>query len=47
VTDARSGRLLLALGPLRGSPVRPDSVLAMARDSVAAFILADRTRIKD
>jgi serine/threonine-protein kinase len=42
VTDARNGRLLLALGPLQGSPARPDSVLAMARDSIAAFIRAVR-----
>jgi serine/threonine-protein kinase len=47
VTDARSGRLLMALGPLRGSPARPDSVLAMARDSIAAFIRATRASVKD
>jgi eukaryotic-like serine/threonine-protein kinase len=40
VTDARSGRVLLDLGPLRGSPQRPDSVLAQVRDSVARFVAA-------
>jgi len=40
IIDARSGRLLLDLGPFRGSPAHPDSVLAPARDSITAFIRA-------
>jgi eukaryotic-like serine/threonine-protein kinase len=42
VTDAESGRLLMDLGPFRGPPAHPDSVLAPARDSVTAFIRARR-----
>jgi len=38
ITDARTGQVLLDLGPLRGRPARPDSVLAQARDSVVAFM---------
>jgi serine/threonine protein kinase len=44
ITDAATGRVLLDLGPLRGSTARPDSVLAEARDSVTAFIQARRGR---
>lgn len=42
ITDAESGRLLLDLGPIRGPPAHPDSVLARARDSITAFIRARR-----
>jgi hypothetical protein len=42
ITDAKSGRLLLDLGPFRGPPAHPDSVLAPARDSITAFIRARR-----
>jgi serine/threonine-protein kinase len=42
ITDARSGRLLLDLGPFHGPPAHPDSVLAPARDSITAFIRARR-----
>ena len=38
ITDARTGQVLLDLGPLRGRPAHPDSVLAQARDSVVAFM---------
>jgi hypothetical protein len=38
ITDARTGRVLLDLGPLRGPAARPDSVLAHARDRVVAFM---------
>ena len=40
IIDAKSGRLLLNLGPLWGSPEHPDLILAQARDSVTAFIRA-------
>jgi hypothetical protein len=42
ITDAKSGRLLLDLGPFRGPPAHPDSVLVPARDSITAFIRARR-----
>jgi serine/threonine-protein kinase len=38
VIDARSGRVLLDLGPLRGSAAHPDSLLAGVSDSVVAFV---------
>jgi serine/threonine-protein kinase len=42
ITDARSGQLLLDLGPFRGPFAHPDSALSLARDSVTAFIRARR-----
>jgi hypothetical protein len=44
ITDAKSGDLLLDVGPFRGPPTHPDSVLAPARDSIAAFVRAHRAR---
>ncbi len=38
VTDARSGNLLAAVGPIRGPGTRPDSAMAVLRDSVTAVI---------
>lgn len=42
VTDANTGRVLLDLGPFRGSAARPDSAFATARDSITAFIRGRR-----
>ncbi|HWA57482.1 MAG TPA: serine/threonine-protein kinase, partial [Gemmatimonadales bacterium] len=44
VTDAPSGKVLLDLGPLKGSAQHPETVLAAVRDSVAAFVRAGRSR---
>jgi eukaryotic-like serine/threonine-protein kinase len=38
VTDARSGNLVAAVGPIRGPSARPDSAMAVLRDSVTAVI---------